>query len=151
MSVFAEPTLSDVQMLVEDVWSSFLGAEEPLLPGMPADFPTGWSAAVTVTGEWEGMVSVEVPVRVAEEVTRRMLCLDEGPLDDADVADAVGELVNMIGGNVKSLMPGPSVLSLPVVAAGRVARASDTVEVCRLDAVWAGEPLLVSVHVHRPN
>ena len=34
----------------------------------------------------------------------------------------VGELVNMIGGNVKSLMPGPSVLSLPVVAAGRVAR-----------------------------
>jgi len=66
---------------------------------------------------------------------------------DEDVADAVGELVNMIGGNVKSLMPGPSVLSLPVVAAGRVARPSDSVEACRLDATWAGSPLVVSVHV----
>ena len=55
----------------------------------------------------------------------------------------------MIGGNVKSLMPGPSVLSLPVVAAGRVARPSDAVEVCRLDASWAGSPLVVCVHVQR--
>jgi chemotaxis protein CheX len=88
---------------------------------------------------------------MASEVTRRMLALEEsdGAVSDADVADAVGELVNMIGGNVKSLMPGPSALSLPVVAAGRVARSSDSVEVCRLDASWAGDPLLVSVHVQK--
>jgi chemotaxis protein CheX len=149
MTVLAEPTLSDVQMVVEEVWSSFLGAEEPLLPGMPGELATGWSAAVTVSGAWDGMISVEVPTEMAEEVTRRMLAVDEAA--DEDVADAVGELVNMIGGNVKSLMPGPSALSLPVVAAGRVARSSDAVEVCRLDASWAGSPLLVSVHVHRPT
>ena len=146
MTAVVEPSLTDVQMLVEDVWSSFLGAEEPLLAGPPSDFGADWSAAVTVTGEWEGMVTVELPGPMAEEITRRMLLVDEAA--DEDVADAVGELVNMIGGNVKSLMPGPSGLSLPVVAAGRVARASDTVEVCRLDAVWAGQPLLVAVHVH---
>ena len=143
------PSYDDVQMLVDEVWSSFLGAEEPLLPCGPAEMIVGWSAAVTVSGEWHGMVSVELPTGVAEEVTRRMLCVDEA--FDEDVADAVGELVNMIGGNVKSLMPGPSVLSLPVVAAGRVARPSDSVEVCRLDAVWAGTPLLVSVHVRRDS
>ncbi|MGO4258763.1 chemotaxis protein CheX [Marmoricola sp. RAF53] len=143
----AEPSLTDVQMVVEEVWGSFLGSEEPLLPGVPGLLETGWSAAVTVSGAWEGMISVELPTGVAEEVTRRMLAVDQTP--DEDVADAVGELVNMIGGNVKSLMPGPSVLSLPVVAAGRVARSSESVEVCRLDASWAGSPLLVSVHVHR--
>lgn len=145
-STVAEPTYADVQMVVEEVWSSFLGADEPLVLGVPGTLVTGWSAAVTVTGAWAGMVSIELPTSVAEEVCRRMLGVEE--THDEDVADAVGELVNMIGGNVKSLMPGPSVLSLPVVAAGRVARSSDTTEVCRLDAWWAGSPLQVSVHVH---
>ena len=40
----------------------------------------------------------------------------------------------MIGGNVKSLMPGPSVLSLPAVAAGRAAHPSDAAEVARVAA-----------------
>ncbi|MCZ4497985.1 MAG: chemotaxis protein CheX [Marmoricola sp.] len=153
MSVMAEPSLTDVQMVVEEVWSTFLGAEEPLLPGAPGELTVGWSAAVAVSGEWDGMVSVELPTAMAEEVTRRMLGLGDEPASavDEDVADAVGELVNMIGGNVKSLMPGPSALSLPVVAAGRVARPSDVVEVCRLDASWGGSPLLVSVYVHRPS
>lgn len=142
----AEPTFEDVQAVVEEVWSSFLGAEEPLLVGLPVELQTGWSAAVTVTGAWEGMVSIELPGAVAEEVCRRMLGVDQ--THDEDVADAVGELVNMIGGNIKSLMPGPSVLSLPVVAAGRVARSSDSTEVCRLDASWAGSPLRVCVDVH---
>lgn len=148
MSVLAEPSLTDVHMVIEEVWGTFLGTEDPLLPAAPGELEAGWSAAVTVSGAWEGMISIEVPTVMAEEVTRRMLAVDETP--DEDVADAVGELVNMIGGNIKSLMPGPSVLSLPVVAAGRVARSSGAVEVCRVDASWAGSPLLVSVHVHHP-
>jgi chemotaxis protein CheX len=142
-----EPTYTDVQMVVEEVWSSFLGGTDPLVVGAPGQFEAGWSAAVTVTGAWEGMISVELPTATAEAVCREMLGVEE--TQDEDVADAVGELVNMIGGNVKSLMPGPSVLSLPVVAAGRVARSSDTTEVCRIDAWWAGAPLQVCVHVHR--
>lgn len=148
-ALVAEPSMSDVEMVVEEVWTSFLGAEDPLLIGPPSELNVGWSAAVTVSGEWHGMISVELPTGTAEEVTRRMLGMVEGleETPDEDVADAVGELVNMIGGGVKSLMPGPSALSLPVVAAGRVARPSDVVEVCRFDASWAGSPLVVSVHV----
>ena len=145
MSVMLEPSLGDVEMVVTEVWSSFLGDADPLLLGPPSELSVGWSSAVTVSGEWHGMVSVELTRETAEEITRRMLMVDATP--DEDVADAVGELVNMIGGGVKSLMPGPSALSLPVVAAGRVARPSDVVEVCRFDASWAGTPLVVSVHV----
>jgi chemotaxis protein CheX len=150
--LMVEPTQDDVQALVEEVWASFLGTDEPLVV-LPVDDgagpETGWSAAVTVTGAWEGVVSIALPTGTAEDVCRRMLGVED--TQDEDVADAVGELVNMIGGNIKSLMPGPSVLSLPVVAAGRVARASDTREVCRLDAWWADAPLQVSVHVHDPQ
>lgn len=148
-AALVEPSMSDVEMVVEEVWTSFLGSEDPLMIGPPAEVEVGWSAAVTVSGEWHGMISVELPTGTAEEVARRMLGMVEGlePTPDEDVADAVGELVNMIGGGVKSLMPGPSALSLPVVAAGRVARPSDVAEVCRFDASWAGQPLVVSVHV----
>lgn len=149
MSTIVEPGLVDVQMVIEEVWSSFLGTDEPLVVGEPGPVETGWSAAVTVAGAWEGMISVELPTATAEEVCRRMLGVED--THDEDVADAVGELVNMIGGNIKSLMPGPSVLSLPVVAAGRMARPSDATEVCRVDARWAGAPLQVCVHVHGNN
>jgi len=31
----------------------------------------------------------------------------------ADMQDAIAELANMVGGNLKSILPGPSMLSLP--------------------------------------
>ena len=147
------PELGDVHAIVEQVWSSFLGDEEPLLPrfaGAAADeaFPADdvWSAAVSVHGGWTGTVTVELSASVAQSLARLMLAMADEPLDDAEVADAVGELVNMVGGNVKSLMPGPSALTLPVVAAGRAVHSSELSEVARFDAVWAGEPVRVSVH-----
>lgn len=149
------PELADVHAIVEQVWSSFLGDEEPLLPRFAAadeqgvsPFPAEdvWSAAVSVHGGWTGTVTVELSSSVAQSLTRLMLAMEDEPLEDTDVADAVGELVNMVGGNIKSLMPGPSALTLPVVAAGRAAHSTDLTEVARFDASWSGEPVRVSVH-----
>ncbi|MFL6157951.1 MAG: hypothetical protein ACJ72D_17810, partial [Marmoricola sp.] len=61
MTTVAEPSTTDVEMVVEEVWTSFLGAEDPLLIGPPGELTVGWSAAVSVSGEWQGMVSVELP------------------------------------------------------------------------------------------
>lgn len=147
------PTADDVQALTEDVWLALVGEDEVLLPrlvppGAPFDATGVWSAAVTVSGGWRGVVTVELDEVVAQRLSARMLALPEDEaVADGDVADAVGELVNMVGGNVKSLMPGPSVLSLPAVAAGRAAFASDVVEVCRLDLAWRGGPVRICIHV----
>lgn len=147
------PALEDVRAVTEDVWLSLLGETEPLLPravpaGSPFDATGAWSAAVTIAGEWQGVVTVEVAEVVARRLTAGMLAIpSEDEVTDGDVADAVGELVNMVGGNLKSLMPGPSVLSLPSVAAGRAAFAHEVQEVSRLDVLWQGEPVRVSVHV----
>lgn len=143
VTVTPGPELADVHAILEEVWRSFLGDEDPLLPADRDHADPGWSAAVTVSGKWEAMVTVELSAGLADEVTRRMLGGSE--LTEEDIADAVGELVNMIGGNVKSLMPGPSTLSLPMVTSGRVTRGSDTTENCRVDAHWRGLPLAVSV------
>jgi chemotaxis protein CheX len=46
-----------------------------------------------------------------------MFQADEAPSGE-EIRDALGELTNVIGGNVKALFPGPSALSLPTVAVG---------------------------------
>ncbi|WP_435768362.1 chemotaxis protein CheX [Nocardioides sp. SYSU DS0651] len=149
----AVPELDDVRSVTEDVWSALLGDSEPLLPrAVPADAPFdaagAWSAAVTVSGGWQGVVTLELEEQAARRLTAEMLAIpavDE--VSDGDVADAVGELVNMVGGNLKGIMPGPSDLSLPAVAAGRAAFGADVREVSRLDVAWRGEPVRVCVHV----
>lgn len=150
MITAVDPQPDDLNAVVDEVWSTFIGAEEPLLPHPGPDWSeiTGWSAAATISGGWQGMVVISLPDRLAFDVTNRMLGLDpaQKPIT-ADVTDAVGELVNIIGGNVKSLVPGPSTLSLPVVVHGTVSHSSDLVGVCCLDFEWAGQPIQVSVLV----
>lgn len=147
------PDIEDVRSVTEDMWMALLGEDEALVPravppGSPFDAAGVWSATVSVSGGWQGVVTLELDEQVARQVTARMLAIptpDE--VLDVDVADGVGELVNMVGGSIKSLMPGPSALSLPSVAAGRAAFASDVREVCRVDVAWRGAPVRVCVHV----
>ncbi|HWJ81090.1 MAG TPA: chemotaxis protein CheX [Nocardioides sp.] len=147
------PTHDDVRGVVDEVWETLLGDAAPLMTRLvparaPFDSAGVWSASVSVSGGWQGIVTVELTEYVAGALAATMLALPEGlEVVDADIADAVGELVNMVGGNVKSLMPGPSVLSLPSVAAGRAAFSSDASEVARVDVTWAEQPVRVCVHV----
>ena len=64
-------------------------------------------------------------------------------LDDEDVDDALGELANVVGGNVKAVLPGPSVLGLPEV--GAAPEPGHPADICRVDLLWRGQPLTISV------
>ncbi len=144
MNELVTPTAEDLQALVEQVWTSYVDPE-PLLPAAPLVDPGCWSAVTTVTGAWRGMVTVELPERAAHAVATRMLEVAEASREE--MADAVGELVNMVGGNVKSLMPEPSQLSLPMVASGSITLPSGAQEACRADLAWQGMPITVRVHL----
>jgi hypothetical protein len=65
------------------------------------------------------------------------------PLEHEDVADAFGEIANVVGGNVKAALPGPSVLGLPEVGDAPAVR--NPADVCRVDVLWRGQPLTISV------
>lgn len=155
MITVTELSSDDVFSVVEEVWTTFLDAERPIFPTprptseqAPSTHPE-WTAAVSVTGAWEAAIMVSMSDLLAAEVTERMLGLDaaDGQPATADVTDALGELVNIIGGNVKSLMPGPGKLSLPLVAQGPIGSSSRLMEACRLDLGWAGHQLRVVVQV----
>ena len=138
-----------VQSIADEVWVALLGEDEYLVP-IPAELPDETvSAWVTVTGPWMGSVALTCAPATAEELTRVVLrAHPPEELDTEDVDDALGELANVLGGNVKSLLPGPSTLGLPVV--GPAPSAATAVDTCRVDAVWRGHPLTITVQGATP-
>ncbi|SDF72043.1 Chemotaxis phosphatase CheX [Blastococcus aurantiacus] len=133
-----------IESIAQDAWIALVGEEEVLvpLPGEPVTDPV--SSWVDVVGPWTGSVVLTTGRRTAEELTRALL-QEHSPevLEDEDVADAFGEIANVVGGNVKAALPGSSGLSLPDVGEAPAPRNPD--DVCRVDLLWRGETVSISV------
>jgi chemotaxis protein CheX len=140
-------TDEEVLGITRDVWESFTGRTIELVDDQVRPDGDVTVGCVTVTGEWQGNVLLACPARLARMAASAMFELPAEQLDDEQVGDALGELTNMIGGNIKSLIPGPSRLSMPTVTVG----ASPTVPtphaelLSRVSLVCEGLPLTVSV------
>jgi chemotaxis protein CheX len=143
-------TADDVRTVTGDVWESFLAhSGDPLDAGTaePLEGEVA-QALIRITGDWDCVVTLEMSDEAAETAARLMLDADE--VEPAEVADAVGELVNIIGGNIKSLLPTASTLSLPQVTrrgtgdepAGPT---GSVTERCRVELRWGSRPVLVRV------
>ena len=115
MSVVGLLGSADLGVIVAEVLSSLeLGFE---VAGGGVEVAT--TGSVTVSGAWEGSVLLELSPGMDRLLAAMMFQLEPEMLGDDEVGDAVGELANMIGGSVKSLLPEPSRLSLPTVVMGR--------------------------------
>ncbi|HVT80928.1 MAG TPA: chemotaxis protein CheX [Phycisphaerae bacterium] len=113
---FELPILSQ---LVCSIWETVL--KMPLQPATrPADPPAGrtTAACVQITGAWNGAVLLDCSADVARQAAAIMFGMDPKAVSVPELQDAVAELVNMIGGNFKALLPAKSFLSLPAVIEG---------------------------------
>jgi CheY-specific phosphatase CheX len=63
----------------------------------------------------KGSITLEASTSVAFAFAERMMSIPTPTCCDDDVKDAMGELINMIGGNLKGLLPVDTELSTPVV------------------------------------
>lgn len=98
---------------------------------VPADVEPSarMSAVVSIRGAWVGDVEIRVTHGLARRLAREVLQVDAHTSDDPDVKDVVGEVANMIGGNLKALLPEPCHLSLPCVGtASKPSRAPDLLQ-----------------------
>ncbi|SNT02310.1 Chemotaxis phosphatase CheX [Geodermatophilus saharensis] len=140
--------------IAEQAWLALVGEDEVLVPlpaPLPADTSSSW---VEIVGPWTGAVVLTCGRDTAAELTRALLG-EHAPavLEAEDVDDALGELANVVGGNVKAVLPGPSVLGLPEV--GATPPAGSRADTRRVAVLWRGQPLTVSVqsplHTEREN
>ncbi|MFS3127088.1 chemotaxis protein CheX [Nocardioides sp. Bht2] len=148
------PSAEDLHALLDQVWESFVDTQ-PLLPAAPANAPA-WSTSVSVDGAWRGTIALYLSDVGARAIANAMLAnarpgaietAPEPPTEE-DLLDAIGELANILGGNLKSLMPEPSQLSLPVVVRQPALPADHGPELsCRLDLSWQGETITAHVQL----
>jgi chemotaxis protein CheX len=76
------------------------------------------AASVQLTGTWQGAVVLGCGAEFGRDAAGAMFDSDPATVTHDELTDALGELANMIAGNVKPLLPGAESLSLPTVVRG---------------------------------
>jgi chemotaxis protein CheX len=109
---------ADLAQIVVSVFQTMLNLE--LVPAdMPWDTrPDTLTAAIYFAGTWQGAVLLECNRTQAFEFTHRLMAIDSPASINDDVRDTMGELANMLAGNLKSVLPSGIGLSMPSVVEG---------------------------------
>jgi chemotaxis protein CheX len=143
------PSADDLEVITREVWTSFLdGDPDGLLPG--ASVPDGEpgeervTGCVHLSGAYTGSIMLQCSAPAARDAAAALFSMQPADVTQNEVVDALGELANMVGGNVKSMLPGPSALSLPAVVHGQLAVPGAQV-VREVALSWRGESLVVSL------
>ncbi len=79
------------------------------------------SGVIGLAGTHKGVLAIHLPNITAKKLTASFLGMGEDEVED-DIDDAVGEIANMLGGNVKSLLSSKGrdiELSLPSIIKGK--------------------------------
>jgi chemotaxis protein CheX len=110
--------VSDLVQIVQSVFSAMVGLE--ITPSSEPWSPDGnrLTSAVHLSGDWNGVVLLECERHQACAFTARFLSIDTPDVVDDTVRDVLGELANMIGGNLKCVVTQGIALSMPSVVDG---------------------------------
>ena len=111
-------TPSELVQIVQSVFEAMLGlvvgeSETPWYPGGER-----LTAVVHLSGEWNGAVLLECDRSQACHFAGRYLSMESPEAMDDVVRDVLGELANMIGGNLKSVLAQGIRLSMPSIVNG---------------------------------
>lgn len=109
------------EMVAQTVEAVFLAMMN--LEVCPSEIPWAPSqdqltSAVHLSGVWNGALLLECDRRQACQFASRFLSMEQPEAVTDDVRDVLGELANMIGGNIKSAVAAGLTLSMPSVTDG---------------------------------
>jgi len=144
---FAEYEICSV---VENVWSSVLGLE--IIPAwgvrQNGEEDDLCGTVKIVESHWRGVVSLACPLPLAKKAASVMFDQIERDINLDQIEDALGELTNITGGNIKLLLPELSTLMLPEVYSQQDVNApfQNGRLISRVHFESEGQPLVVAIH-----
>jgi chemotaxis protein CheX len=106
-------TQAELETLTRDIWATMVGLDlvDAVMAGSP---DPGISSQVEIQGDSEVALRIDCSVDLARRVAARLFDLPEDELEIELVLDAMGEMANILGGNIKGMWPGAIRLSLPL-------------------------------------
>lgn len=120
--------------IAQTVGESMLELELIPMPGEQPNTAEALAARVEISGAWNGCVVATCGEPLARKLAGILLQSEPNRIGSQHVRDALAEIANMLGGSIKALLAGPSVLSLPSVMSAREAAANTACKL--LDRVW---------------
>ena len=155
MSVEVEVNENDLAEMVEQVWESYLDPEgvSPLIPTYDENQPSEVHSSVFITGSWTGHIVFASSTAAARRAAGAFLAMEPGEVSPDDLSDVLGELANIIGGNVKAMLPPGALLSLPqvVLASDHTTIYPSAVRISGVYGLWDGEPVSISMWQSRSD
>jgi chemotaxis protein CheX len=149
MSVEVEVNENDLTEMVEQVWESYLDPEglNPLIPTYDENQPSEVHSSVSITGSWTGHIVYASSTLAARRAAAAFLATEPDEVGEEDLSDVLGELANIVGGNVKAMLPPGAFLSLPqvVLAPESTARYPNAQRISGVYGIWDGEPVSISM------
>ena len=152
-----ELTQTELSQIVEGIWNSMLGLDiqSAVEPHADPQAASLLAACIQITGAWEGSVVLRCSPKLARHAAAAMFAAEVESISSGEMLDSLGELANMIGGGVKSLLPEICLLSLPTVVEGAnfslFVRGASPVQrsrfACQGESVWV--TLLEKDPVHK--
>jgi chemotaxis protein CheX len=108
----------DMERTVQDIFQTMLGLEITTTEAQWPPQQDFLSVTVHYAGTWTGAVLIECTPPQAFRFTARLMASEPAGRVDEDVRDAMGELANMIAGNLKPVLPHGVHLSMPSLVEG---------------------------------
>lgn len=140
--------------LTSQLFAALLPDGDALAPTAPGDARVQAAESVIATVEIHASAPLRVDIacsrQLAEQVAASMFATTVTEIDDAAVFDAVGELANIVGGNVKALLIDEAVLTLPSLRVEDALPARSDGPCCDAAFLWREQPLVVRVAASAP-
>jgi chemotaxis protein CheX len=134
----------DIIGATRDVFSTMLmmelGGGDPV-EGAGGEVDSNITALLGLGGDIRGMLAVHCPARVAMTITSGFLGMDVDALNE-DVKDAIGEIANMVAGNLKIAFAGDDLkieLAIPSTIIGQSYRVGGMLGAKRVAVPFAME------------
>ncbi|MCL2190471.1 MAG: chemotaxis protein CheX [Treponema sp.] len=120
LELYVKPFVKSTLHTFKDFVGFDLVAGNPHFSGRTLDFERDISAVIGLSGAVRGAVVISMQKNFAIKITDALVGTSHEELDD-DVVDAIGEIVNIIAGNIKQHVDGGEqiVISLPTVVKGK--------------------------------
>jgi len=121
----------DLEMVVSSVFETMMGVSVVPTEGEWNSDTARVTATISLTGYSSGVLMLEADRLQACQFAGHFLQMDPPDAVDNDVRDVLGELANMISGNIKSALMPEAALSLPSVIDG----SSYNLHVCNEESI----------------
>jgi hypothetical protein len=142
----------DFYKIIQDTWASTLGFLVDRSASADISAFGALTVCVKLTGAWEGELRLHCSPPLARLIAAAFFQVEADFAGSEETLDALSELIHIIGGNLKALLPQPVTLSLPSLLdpTDWTQTTSPWQLVSRLTLVSEGYPFVVTLLGNHP-